>query len=299
MFNKFFLAMLVASLFNIAPSASIAGQKILVSGNMYSAPVMWEKSKEIEGVGPELIKKIFADLNIDYTIEDLGNWDDVQELARQGSIDMIVSAYQNDDRKTYLTFTESYFPQPVVLIVPIGTRFKFDTWNDLIGKRGATQIGESFGQKFDTFMNQKLSIKRAKMKRCFDLLDTGMVDYIIIDFFKGINYMQMLRRMQSVQIVKQPITIEHISIAIAKESPLIARLPEINAKIKEMKADGSLETMIKNANMLFQKSMDQRERMFSRAQRDNANARGRDPQDRPDFHQMYRDALGSATYMAY
>lgn len=299
MFKKFFLAGMTVSLLIMGSFTCHADQKILASGNMYSAPVMWEKSKNIVGVGPELIKKIFTDLGISYTIKELGDWNDVQELARQGSIDMIVSAYQNNDRKTYLEFSESYFPQPVVLIVPVGTRFKFDTWNDLIGKKGVTHIGESFGQEFDTFIEQKLDVKQAKMKRCFDLLDTGMVDYIIIDFFKGINYMQMLRRMKSVQIVKQPITVEHISIGIAKTSPLIARLPEINAKIKAMKADGSLEKMIMDANMLFQKSMDERERMFSRARRDNAKAKGLDPMDRPDFHQMYRDALGSATYLAY
>lgn len=299
MSKKFFSAGISVTLLLLLSATSFAAQKVIISGNMYSAPVMWEKSKDIVGVGPQLIEKIFTDLGIAYTLEDLGDWDEVQELARQGSIDVIVSAYQNDDRRTYLDFSESYFPQPVVLLVPKETRFKFTTWNDLIGKKGATHIGESFGQEFDTFMASNLDIKRAGMKRCYDLLDNGMVDYIVIDFFKAINYNQMLRRFGSVQIVKQPITVEHISIAISKTSPLIKRLPEINAKIKAMKADGTLETMIKDANMLFQASMDARERMFKRARKAGAEARGNDPLDRPDFHQMYRDALGNATYMAY
>lgn len=299
MFRKFFLAGVAVALLLISAVTSLASQPIIVSGNMYYAPVMWEKSKKIVGIGPELIATIFSDLGIEYSLENLGEWDEVQELARQGSVDVIVGAYQNDDRRTYLKFTESYFPQPVVLIVPIDSRFEFASWDDLVGKKGATHFGESFGQKFDTFMAKNLEVKRAKMKRCFDLLDTGMVDYIIIDFFMGVNYTQMLRRTKSVQIVKQPITIENISIAIAKTSPLVSRIPEINARIKAMKADGSLKTMIKDANMKFQQSMDAREKMFSRALRDTTTAKGLDPMDRPDFHQMYREAIGGATYLAY
>lgn len=299
MFKNIFLGGVILTAILLSATLSFAEHKIIVSGNMYSAPVMWEKSKHIVGVGPELIKKIFTEMGLDYRLENMGPWDEVQELARNGSIDVIVSAYQNDDRRTYLQFTESYFPQPVVLIVPMESRLTFETWNDLIGKKGVTQIGESFGQQFDTFMAQKLDVNRAKMKRNFDLLETGMADYIVIDFFKGINYMQMLRRMKSVQIVKQPLTVEHISIAIAKDSPLIKRIPEINRRIQALKADGTLEKMIKDANMLFQKSMDERERMFSRASKSGAAARGLDPSDRPDFHQMYRDAVGSRTYLAY
>jgi polar amino acid transport system substrate-binding protein len=299
MFKKFFLTGITLAILLLPAANSFAAEPILVSGNMYSAPVMWEKSKEIVGVGPKLIEKIFTELHIDYRLEDMGDWDEVQERARGGSIDVIVSAYQNNDRKTYLEFSESYFPQPVVLVIPKETQFKFNTWNDLIGKKGATHFGESFGQKLDTFMANHLDIKRAGMKRCFDLLDHAMVDYIIIDFFKGLNYIHMLRRTDSVQIVKQPLTVEYISIAIAKSSPLIKRLPEINARIKAMKKDGTLAAMVKDANILFQNSMNAREKMFRRARRDGAAAQGIDPRDRPDFHQMYREALGNATYLAY
>lgn len=299
MFKKFFSNGVALATLLLLTASCFGAEKVIVSGNMYSAPVMWEKSKQIVGIGPELIKKIFTELNIEYTLEDLGKWDEVQELARGGSVDVIVSAYQNKDRLTYLDFTEPYFPQPVVLVVPVETKFKFDTWNDLKNKKGATHFGESYGQKFDTFMEHHLDIKRAKMKRCFDLLDLGMVDYIVIDFFQGLNYIHMLRRVDSVKIVKQPITVEHISIAISKTSPLVKRIPEINAKIQELKKDGTLAAMVKDANMLFQDSMDARERMFRRARRDVTNAKGIDPYDRADFHQMYQEALGSATYLAY
>ncbi len=299
MFKKFFLGGVTLSTLLLFSISCCAAEKIIISGNMYSAPVMWQKSKEIVGVGPELIRKIFTELNIEYTIKDVGDWDKVQELTRSGSIDVIVSAYQNEDRLTYLEFTESYFPQPVVLVVPSETKYKFGTWNDLKTKKGATHLGESFGQKFDTFMAHHLDIKRAKMKRCFDLLDLGMVDYIVIDFFKGVNYIHMLRRADSVQIVKHPITVEHISIAIAKTSPLVKRIPEINAKIKELKKDGTLAAMIKDANLLFQNSMTAREKMFRRAKRDVANAEGPDPYYQTDFFQLYREALGGTIYNPY
>ncbi len=273
----------------------VAAEKAVVSGNMYSPPLMWKKSGQFIGVAPQLIERIFSDLKISYVLEDIGNWEEVQENARNGVVDVIVSAYKNDDRQTYLDFSAPYLSQPVVIIVKKGNPFVFDRWEDLIGKKGATHFGESYGEAFDSFMESKLDIKRAGMKRCFDLLEHDLADYIIIDYFKGENYIRMLRREGKVEFLPKPVAIGHHHIAIAKHSPLSKELPRINAKLKQLKKDGSIETLIKEANLAFDKSMKAREKLFERSKAANASAKSSSPSDRPDFHQRYMNLMGMGT----
>lgn len=271
---------------------------IIVSGNIYSPPIMWKKSGKIVGIGPKLVNLILPNLAPNYEIRDQGNWQEVQELTKAGAIDLLVGAYRNNERQQYLLFSEPYFLEPVSIIIKKGHHLAFNSWDDLIGKKGVTPFGESYGQKFDNFLTAKLEIQRATIKKCFTMLLNEEVDYLLIDFFKGVNYSRMLRQGKQVRFLPRAVTVEKLHLAVAKSSPLAPKMPEIDARLKALVKDGTVAQLIAETNQEFAHSLQARERMFRRAKRDVAAAEGVDPLDQADFHQRYKEAIGQAIFLA-
>ena len=75
---------------------------------------------------------------------------------------MIFGIYYNDERATYLDYIQPAFTfDDVAVFVVKGKEFPFTDKNDLIGKKGVTNQGESYGTDFDAFMKDKLDVARA------------------------------------------------------------------------------------------------------------------------------------------
>ena len=75
---------------------------------------------------------------------------------------MIFGIYYNDKRATYLDYVQPAFTfDDVAIFVVKGKVFPLTGQDDLIGKKGVTNQGESYGNEFDAFMNDKLDVARA------------------------------------------------------------------------------------------------------------------------------------------
>jgi len=282
----------------LSPLSSVATDTFVVSGNPKAPPVVWEEYDRLTGIGPDLVQSIFSELGINFMMSVEGNWQQVQDKCKSGKVDMLVSAYKNDERASYMEYSLPYLPQPTVIIVEKGKEFLFGRWESLIGKKGVTQFGESYGQKFDEFMAAKLDVQRTTMKKSFDMLLNEEADYLLIDFFKGVNYSRMMRKTGQIRFLPRPVVVEKLHLAIAKSSPLAKYLPRINARLEALKKDGTVTRLIVDTNNEFEQSLLARERMFRRARRDVAAAEGVDPLDKPDFHQRYKEAIANAIFLA-
>src|SRR4029079_2948573 len=89
---------------------------------------------------------------------------------------------------TYLDYVQPAFTyDDVAIFVPKGKTFPFTGKDDLIGKKGVTNQGESYGTEFDAFMKEKLDVARAAgIDAAFkDLLD-GKADYLIAGYYPGV-----------------------------------------------------------------------------------------------------------------
>jgi ABC-type amino acid transport substrate-binding protein len=71
-------------------------------------------------------------------------------------------------------------------VVRKGAGFSFAEWSDLKGREGVTNIGESYGDKFDAFMAKELTVARAAgVDKAFAALLAQQADYMIIGLFPG------------------------------------------------------------------------------------------------------------------
>jgi len=277
------LFIVVLSVILLTGSQSGASDPMIIAGSSQGPPISWEKNGTLTGVAPELASKILTDLKIPFVIRDEGNWQEVQNKAQAGKIDMIVSAYDNKKRRMYMEYSIPYLKSPVIIVVKKDAVFPFSSWNSLIGKKGVAHSGESFGQEFDSFIQTKLNVSYLSYERAFQMLNTETADYLIIDLYPAIVYSQLLNAEEKVSFLDTPVTIQNFHMTISKKSPYLNMLPAINKKIKALLDQGYIKKLTVEQYKKWHKTFQERQRFFAkqniRATREqtefNAGARDR------------------------
>ena len=228
----------------VSTSQPISAQNFIISGNPYAPPVVWEENKKLSGVAPDLVQEIFTELSLPYSVRVLSDWERVQQAAQKGEIDLIVSAYRNDEREKYLNFSIPYLPEQTVIVVEKGREFNFSSWDALKGKKGVSGIGESYGQKFDSYSTENLDISYYRLERAIETLNLGKADYLIIDLYTALIYARLLQGEDSITILDPPVTTENFHLAVAKDSSLNQHLEAINKKLEEKIAAGKINELV-------------------------------------------------------
>src|SRR5688572_5663243 len=133
------------------PAAPDIRNTLVASGHPEWTPIMFQSGSAIDGVGPALAQKILDDAGVNVSFPHTGTWDQVQAKARTGEVDMLVAAYKTTERETYMVYSDAYVTDPIAVYVARGRTFPFNSFDDLIGKRGIAMVGDSYGQAFDDF----------------------------------------------------------------------------------------------------------------------------------------------------
>jgi len=227
-------------------------QQFIASGHPKYSPIMWKSGNEIIGAGPELVQMIFSDMDMDVRSEYTGSWDKVQQNARTGNIDIIVAAYKNTERESYMDSTIPYTVDPVTLFIKNGSTFQYNNWEDLIEKNGVTTVGESFGQEFDSFIEEKLDMIIVDTPEdAFSLLEKEDADYFVFGLYPGEENIAKNGLEDKIEITHDYITRQSFYITISKKSPLIDNIPEINELIEKYKKDGTINRLIEKYKIIY------------------------------------------------
>jgi polar amino acid transport system substrate-binding protein len=202
------------------------------------------------------------ELSIPMNLRRFGNWQNVQKKARNGEIDMIVSVYKNNEREEYLEFSDPYLSQPTVILVEKGKEFTFSSWDSLIGKKGVSNVGESYGQKFDEFIKEKLDVSYHQFERALQVLNLGEADYLIIDLYTALIYSRLLQGEDSITILDPPVTVQSFHFGIRKDSELVKYLPQINKIIAEKLKNSEIADTLLSHFDKWQRLTNQRSKYF-------------------------------------
>jgi len=241
--KKFFLLTLFV-IYQIIPA--FARDKIIISGHPEYPPVTWGEGDTITGVAAEMAATVFTELGVPYEIRDTGPWKRVQRNAERGEIDVIAAAYDNPERRTYMDYTIPFMKDPVSVFVLKGKAFPFRRWEDLIGKRGNTSLGESYGKDFDRFIEQKLTMDRTPMMiQNFLKLEAGRVDYAIIGLYPGLANASITGFKNKIEVLPRNITEENFHMTFSKKSGFAYLLPAADKIIERLKNEGLIEEWIK------------------------------------------------------
>jgi polar amino acid transport system substrate-binding protein len=234
-----FLTISLMLLFSIP---CLAGSPLIVSGHPEYPPYMWNQNGELAGIGAEIVKTACQELGLECELRPIDSWKRIQELTRSGEIDIIVGAYANEERKTYMDYSVAYLQDPTSIFVAKARPFAFKTKEDLIGKRGIALFGESYGEEIDTFISEKLELSRTyTTDAAFKNLKDGKVDYMLWGYYPWQIAVKELETPDWCTALPTPLITEGMHITFSKKSKLQKRVPEFNRIIKRLQEDGSID----------------------------------------------------------
>ncbi|MCF6246379.1 MAG: transporter substrate-binding domain-containing protein [Desulfobacula sp.] len=246
---------IIVSFFLIPTNLWADDTKIVCSGHPDYKPFMWQHNNTIVGAGPELIRQIFIELKKEYVIEYTGPWARVQEMVQQSKIDFLVGAYKNARRLEYMTYLTPYAKDPTSVFVKKGQEFVFNDRYDLIGKKGVTMHGDSFGDDLDFFIKNKLNVARVyDSTSLFKKMMSQRMDYILWgDFPCRINAAMEGYDSQMIKL-DPPLVVENMHITVSRKSKYTDLEPAMNRIITRKREKGQIRQLLQKYVDLYVRS---------------------------------------------
>jgi polar amino acid transport system substrate-binding protein len=244
------LSLLVAAIFSATPArAEDTCTKIVATGHPDYPVMAFRVGDDIKGAAPLLIAEIAKDLEVPFESKYMGSWSEAQEAARDGKADMIIGVYYNDERAEYLDYVEPPFAyDPVQIFVANDNAFDFKGQDDLIGKKGVANKGESFGTAFDAFLKDKLTVTRSDgLSAAFDALTAGNADYVIAAYYPATSELARLALSDKIQPLEPELLSQELFVAFSKKSPCAALSPKFGEGITEVTEDGRFRELVRAA----------------------------------------------------
>jgi len=254
---KRFLRLTVLSALMLTGNAAFAQDectKIAATGHPAYPVIAYKDGDNIVGAAPTLIETIAKQINVPLESKYTGTWEEAQAAARDGKVDMIFGIYYNDERATYLDYVQPAFTfDDVAIFVVKGKEFPFTGQDDLIGKKGVTNQGESYGNEFDAFMKDKLDVARANgIDAAFkDLLD-GKADYLIAGYFPGLAEAAKEGNKDKVVALNQALLSQEMFVAFSKKSPCRSLASKFGEGITELTTNDSYDQILAEAQKAWE-----------------------------------------------
>jgi polar amino acid transport system substrate-binding protein len=223
--------------------------KITATGHPQYPAIAFRNGDRIDGAAATLVEAIAKDLKVPLQSDYMGTWAEAQKAAQEGKADMIFGIYYNDERATYLDYVQPAFMfDDVAVFVVKGKEFPFKDQNDLIGKKGVTNQGESYGNEFDAFMKAKLDVARTDgIDAAFKDLLAGKADYLIAGYFPGVAEAARAGLKDQIVPLDQAVVTSEMFVAFSKKSPCRSLAEGFGKGIIEMTTNESFNKMMSDA----------------------------------------------------
>lgn len=232
--------LLVLLLSLLAPT--VLARELLACGHPSYPPVSWHSRSELVGLAPQVVQQLFGELGHEVRLLALGNWKRCLLEAKQGRVDIVVAAYRTREREAWMGYTQApLVADPILLFTRRDKPIRFRDWNDLRGLTVGLLLGDSFGERFDRFAEQHLTIEWVSSgEQNFIKLAQGRIDFMPVGLYSWT--LQNRRFGYDQVIVQQPgeLVTEHYYIGVRRDPALLALLPRLDQRLRELEADGTL-----------------------------------------------------------
>ena len=213
-----------------------AGKLTMATNAAFPPYEMTTDAGEFEGIDIETAQAIADKLGLELQIDDM-DFDAALLSVQQGKADIAMAGITvTDERKAVMAFSDSYATGIQSIIVPEGSDIASP--DDLAGKKIGTQRGttgyiycsDDFGDENVVAYDDGLTAVQA--------LNNGQVDAVVID---NAPAKEFVAANPGLVILDTSYAEEDYAIGMAKGSSLE---DAVNAALKELKADGTLQSIV-------------------------------------------------------
>ena len=213
-----------------------AGKLTMATNATFPPYEMTTDTGAFEGIDVDTAQAIAEKLGLELQIDDM-EFDAALLSVQQGKADIVMAGVTvTDERKAVMDFSDSYATGIQSIIVPAGSDIA--TPDDLAGKKIGTQRGttgyiycsDDFGDENVVAYDSGLTAVQA--------LNNGQVDAVVIDNAPAQEY---VAANPGLVVLDTSYAEEDYAIGMAKGSALE---DAINAALEELKADGTLQSIV-------------------------------------------------------
>jgi polar amino acid transport system substrate-binding protein len=214
--------------------------KVRITADPAYPPLHWYDGKTLRGASIDIASRVFDDLGIAYEIKYVGPFPRVLRMAEAGEVDMISTLKITPERLDYLAFPSNpSLSNPIAVFVPKHSTLRYSRWEDLIGKRGGLTRDNKFGNGFDEFIEQKLSVERVNNpEQNFAKMRAGHIDYFLTGLYTGLAYLAEQQLEGEFKALIPYVTDTKNYSAFVKGSPCIKYLPAFDQRLGELMRSG-------------------------------------------------------------
>jgi len=210
---------------------------LTMATNAYFPPYEYYEGDSIVGIDAEIAQAVADKLGLKLKIEDM-EFDSIITAVQTGKVDMgLAGMTVTEERKQNVNFTDSYATGVQVVIVPEGSDIA--TIDDLYGKKIGVQLATT-GDIYcsDDFGSENVE-QYNKGNDAVMALVSGKIDAVVIDNEPAKSY---VAANQGLKILDTEYVTEDYAACLNKDNT--ALLDAINGALAELKADGTLDSII-------------------------------------------------------
>ena len=215
----------------------MAGKLTMATNATFPPYEMTTDSGDIEGIDVDTAKAIAEKLGLELQVDDM-EFDAALLSVQQGKADIAMAGITvTDERKAVMAFSDSYATGIQSIIVPEGSDIASP--DDLAGKKIGTQRGttgylyctDDFGEDSVVAYDSGLTAVQA--------LNNGQVDAVVIDNAPAKEY---VAANPGLKVLGTSYAEEDYAIGMNKDNT--ALVEAVNAALEELKADGTLQSIV-------------------------------------------------------
>lgn len=210
----------------LMPAAALAVgkcERLVATGNPEYPPYLWrdpQNPQQLIGANADLLKHLAKELGLVVDVIHSGPWSQAQDEVSSGRVDLIAGAFLSLPRLESMDYVHpAFFFTPSVVWVRQGEAFPYGSWVDLQGRTGDTLVGHSFGQQFDAYAEQHLTLGGVpSLTQAFQKLLLGRTDYVLYERFPGMALAETLGMENDLEVLEPPISSEGLFLALSHNS---------------------------------------------------------------------------------
>jgi polar amino acid transport system substrate-binding protein len=216
--------------------------KLTACGHPFYPPVSWINNNQLIGLAPHVAQKIFTEAGYDLELISDYNWKRCLLEAKLGNIDVIVAAYKISEREKYLYFSDQpLIEDPIRFFVNIENKKEITNINELKNKNIGLLLGDSFGEKIDSFFKKNTHIEYvSNNQQNFKKLSLKRIDYMPVGLTSGKLQSRKLGFHKEIDFLHYDVNTEFYYLAISKKNGFKKLIPYINQRLKEMKENNEI-----------------------------------------------------------
>lgn len=224
-----------------------SAERVLVTGHSDRAPFDWQEGEHIRGAAVEIIGIVLRELHIDVDSKYVGPWARALLNLQEGSVDIMCGVYATPERREFAEFSVPFKEDRVSLFVWKEGSFPFREWRDLEGKRIGDILGASRSREFDEWRKvhgntEYVSDNIANIKK----LEKGRIDCFVMSHDSGLIFIKKHGYGERIVPLEKPVDFNHLCYGISKKSPILRHLTYINKRLDELRADGTVDAVIRS-----------------------------------------------------